>query len=1370
MRKSLICIIVILLSFITTVQSNTQYSFLRLDNLNGLVNNQITCFLKDSEGFIWIGTTAGLSRYDGYEFVNFQHSIGDTASIADNYIVSLQEDKTGNIWIETRWDYVFYDVVKQKFHTNLDEVLGTKNLNDEIQNIYIDEGKRTWIKTYRNGCYELLNYETNKLTMPIMTNAKLTRKVVSFFQKKDCYYYLYDDGFIEVFNASNSQLLNTLDYLVDKINDKSIKTNLYVDNDGDLWFCGNNKGLYQYQKENKVWKHYCVDAGESRLSSDIVTMAVQDEKGLIWIGTDHGGINILNKYNGDIKYLTNQEDNQKSIPQNSITALIVDNNGIIWIGTYKNGLCYYHESIHKFPHYKHLLSDPNSLPYNDVNCFVEDRKGNLWIGTNGGGLIYYNRSKQTYTTYKKKKGGTNSLSSNVIVSLFVDKDDILWIGTFTGGLDKFDGKKFTCYFNDVNNDSSLPNNNIWSITEDDKGVILVGTLGAGIVCFDKNKERFYDLENKGKLGLLSKYINQLYKLRNGNLFIATADGITFYDTKEHRYKNHPYKDTEEPFRISGKSVNAVYEDSRGLLWVASREGTYVINPETNFLKKFTAKDGLSEVFCNCILEDEFHSIWISKSDGLSQIVVNQNMPGSDFNFSVYDYTLEDGLQSKEFNTQAAYKTSKNELIFGGPNGFNMFLAKNIKYNRVVPHVVFTDFTIFKESIKPEEKYDNKVIINKAVSKTKYIEIKHSWNMFSIKFAALDFFIPGKVHFKYKLEGFDTDWREAALNMHEVTYTNLNAGVYKFKVIAKNNDGFSSEEPAELTIRILPPFYASIPAYILYIIVLLAIILFFRYNMLRRERLKFSIEQERILTRRHREMDEMKLRFLTNVSHEFRTPLTLILTPLEKLLKHISNDQDLKMLQIIEKNATHLLMLVNQLLDFRELDLHGLRFHPIYGDVIGFIKEVCSNFSESFSKKSIDFYYKSNREQYMFDFDKDKLQKIMMNLLSNALKFTPESGSVRVNVNIEEHNGKDLILISVKDSGIGIDPEEKEAIFKRFYQSENNKIMGLSGSGIGLNLTKEMVQLHNGTITVNSIPGKGAEFIVSLPVLVVKENNDKVVVSETRLENFQISGKEEPLNVNNKEGYTLLLVEDNLDFRTFMKDSLGSEFNIVEASDGEAAFNQVYNIQPDLIISDVMMPKMDGLELCKKLRGDIRSSHIPIILLTARTADEDKIKGLEIGADDYITKPFNMDLLMLRVHKLIEKRASMQKQFQKNMEVNPSVIKITSMDEKLINKAIGLVEKNMSEDNFSVEELSSQLGMSRVYLYKKLLAITGKTPVEFIRIIRLKRGAQLLRESQMNVAEVAYEVGFNSPRYFSKYFKQEFGKLPSEYAKEFTGDI
>ncbi|MBN2597857.1 MAG: response regulator [Marinifilaceae bacterium] len=1357
-----IILLFVLSSF--SIQAERQYSFLKVDNVDGLINNHVNCTYKDTRGFIWIGTRAGLSRFDGFQFVNYTHTTKDTTTIADNYIENIQEDADGNLWIGTLQGYVVFEINKEKFYRDLSLFIGEKSSSQNIEVLYIDKNKQKWIKPYNQNYYQRVDSVTGKLISVFPVHEKEECCVVNFQQANGDYYYLLSNGIIECYDGENYNLKFRNDHLSGKLGADSLSTALLIDAENDIWLYGNNDGLYQYQIVNEKWNHYTVHSNKIRLTSNIVKRVIQDDKGLIWVGTDHGGIDVINKFSGEVTQIYHQSDNDKSIAQNSITDLYIDDNNIIWIGTFKNGLSYYHESIHKFPHYRHLLSDPSSLPYNDVNCFVEDEKGNLWIGTNGGGLIYFNRHANTFTKYQYEEDKPNSLSGNVVVSLFIDSEKELWVGTYTGGLNRFNGKTFKRYQYSPNKNNGLTSNNIWSINEDNQQNIWVGTLGGGIVIFDRINKIFKPVPNKGNVNLPTKFVKQIYKLNNGNFFIATERGVLFYDLKEQRYKYHPLLARSTPLAISNKTVNAVYEDTRGLLWIASREGLIVVNPNTDFVKSFTVSDGLSEDFISCILEDEFQSIWVSKSSGLSQIVVNQTLPGEEYSFSIFDYTEEDGLQGKEFNTQAAYKTSKNELIFGGSNGFNMFQSKNIRYNQISPKVVFTDFQIFNKSIKPNTPINNKIVLKESITSAKSIELKYSMNVFSIEFTALNFFIPSKIKYQYKLEGFDDDWVSLDANRNRVTYTNLNPGDYYFKVKASNNDGIWNEDYAQLHIIVLPPLYATPFAYLIYILLGVGILGYFRYSMLRKERLKFDVEQGRLQAKRNHDMDEMKLRFLTNVSHEFRTPLTLILAPLDKLLKQTRSESEKKLLDTIERNARQLLNLVNQLLDFRKLELHGLRYNPSYVDIVAFLNEVTHNFEDAFNKKRIKFIFEHSTEHFIFNFDKEKLEKVMMNLLSNALKFTHEKGNVKLKLEVKDEDG--IVNIIIQDNGVGIDEEDIDKIFVRFYQSENNKKLGLSGSGIGLNLAREMIQLHNGIIEVESERGKGAKFKVSLPI-------DKTVIIDNedleRVEDDFVRPEQESESSEKIKKPIILLVEDNIDFRSFMKEALQEQFKIYEAQDGQKGYDTVHKVHPDLIISDVMMPKVDGLELCTMLRKDIRTSHIPFILLTARTADEDKIKGLEIGADDYITKPFNMDLLLLRVRKLLEKRSQFQKQFQKTVDISPSEVQITSMDEKLIKKAVAIVEKNISEAGFSVEDLSKELGMSRVYLYKKLVSITGKSPIEFIRIIRLKRGIQLLEKSQMNIAEIAYEVGFNSPRYFSKYFKEEYGILPTAYVKRHKQD-
>ena len=1349
-----------------SANNGTPYSFIRLNVSDGLVNNQVTCIYKDSRGFVWIGTSSGLSRFDGISFVNYTQSDKDTNSIIDNYINDIQEDGDGRLWIGTRWEYTIFDFNKNIF-IKISDYLRKSGINKQVSNVYIDKNKKIWFRTQNSNRYLNFDPKAKTLTNPFESTVANNVSVSNFFHDGRNYFVLYSNGTIECFDGNTHRLLFIDKYLSDKIDPSNFNGKIFVDGEGDRWIYGNNDGLYHFQLSLKEWSHYTVNSGDIVLSSNLVYKIIQDDKGLIWVGTDHGGIDIINKFSKRIQTIYYQAENPKSLSQNSITDLIIDDNDIIWIGTFKKGLCYYHESIHKFAHYHNIISDKNSLPYSDVNCFTEDKKGNLWIGTNGGGLIYFDRQNKKYTVYKNEETNPNSLSNNVVVSLFIDKDDLLWIGTFTGGLNTFDGRKFTHY---TVSPGGLPNNSIWSITQDNLDRIWIGTLGGGIVLFDKIKKTFTPLLNIGNIELPSLFVNQIFKMKNGNLFIATGVGVIFYDIEENRYRNHPYENKPDPLTISNNNVNWVFEDSRGLLWVASRQGLTMIDPFSGFTKIFSNEDGLPHDIMDCILEDDYHSIWVSKSTGLSQIIVNPVRPGEEYSFTIHHYTEADGLQGQEFNANSCLRTGKGELIFGGPNGFNIFDTKNIKYNKKLPEVVFTDFQIFNKSVGVGEKIGTRIILENSIVNTKEIVIKHSMNVFSIEFAALNSFIPGKLKYKYQLEGFDKDWIEVDGNTRKAVYTNLNAGTYTFKVMACNNDGIWNEDYSKLQITILPPFFASPIAYVLYFIVIVLILIYFRYSMLKKERFKFKVEQERLVARRNHELDEMKLKFLTNISHEFRTPLTLILTPLEKLLKTEREGSEKKLLETVDRNARNLLDLVNQLLDFRKLDLYGLKYQPSYGDVIAFLQEVCDNFSNSFQRKGVHLEFKSELTQFYFEFDSNKFQKAMMNLISNALKFTNPGGRVIVSADLngQQENGNQQIVIKIKDSGIGIREDELEKIFDRFYQSQNNVSLGISGSGIGLNLAREMIMLHGGNIAVNSIPGEGSEFVVYLPVKSDEESYHGKISEVVKETDKETNLSEMPSD--NRP--SVLLIEDNFEFRIFMKESLEEQYTVYEAEDGIEGYNMVNKIIPDLIISDVMMPRMDGLEMCRKLKTDIRTSHIPFIILTARTADEDKIKGLEIGADDYITKPFNMDLLLLRIQNLMEKRSKIHNHFRKNIDFTPSEVEIPSMDEKLIKKAIAFVNKNIAEPGLSVEDLSRELGMSRVYLYKKLLAITGKTPVEFIRIIRLKRGTQLLEKSQMSVSEVAYAVGFNSPRYFSKYFHDEFGMLPKEYTKKFgktTGD-
>ncbi|WP_338239265.1 two-component regulator propeller domain-containing protein [Persicobacter diffluens] len=1350
-----------MLTFLTLISfhyfalaENLSNTFLRLSYNEGLVNNQATCIYKDSRGFLWFGTSSGLSRYDGQNFKNYTHQEKDTFSIQDNYIQEIVEDQNQDLWIKLRWNYAIFDFDQGKFFY-APHRLQEMGIGLDVDRIYFDLHKQMWVKTSQTNNYQRYDADKKQLVDVFGESSYKEAIPIDFIQFENQYYCLYEDGTIEVFRADDLRLLYRSEYLKSKIKSKYAAGGIYVDRKGKLYVYGDSNGVYCYYPLDKQWIHLGAEANPYSISSDLVSGVLQDDKGRIWISTDHGGVNIFSENLEKLETFYHQPENRKSLSQNSITTMMKDDEGIIWLATYKNGISYYHDAFFKFEHFENIITSPNPLPFNDVNCFAEDKAGNLWIGTNGGGLLYYDRKKEQYTIYKNDPEDAHSLSNNVVVNLLLDQEGQLWVGTYTGGLNRFDGKKFHRY---ILKDEMLADyfvNSIWCLAELNERYIWLGTLGAGILVLDKKTGQFSKPENTGNMTLPNDFVNHIHVLKDGNLLIATALGIVFYDVDKKSYSNNLYHEGNEKFKISNDNVNDVYEDSRGLLWIASREGLTMIDPVVGKSFLLDKEHDLPQDIMNCILEDNLGNLWVSKSSGISKLQIIRQQ--GEWQFDVQSFGQEDGLQGLEYNVNAKIRTNAGELAFGGFNGFNLFNPEKIEYKQFESKVIFNDLQLNNRSVKIGEQISGQVLLEKSIEVADQITLPPSVNVFSIDFTAVDY-STGSTKYAYKLEGFEENWTQTAEQYSKVTYTNLYPGTYLLKVKATRSSEFP-ESFASIKIVVEPPFYLSPAAFLIYFFLLFLSIFASTYFFVRRQRSKLLAEQRKIEREQNQRLDEIKLKFLTNISHEFRTPLTLILTPLEKLIKLNQGNNQYGSLKVIERNAQELLYLVNQLLDFRKLDLHGLEFHPSYGDIVPFVRQICEMFNDSFQRSEINFEFHTDKDAVSFLFDKDKVRKILMNLLGNAIKFTPARGrvTVRINIALGYFLKGDGLELTVCDSGVGIAADDLEHIFTRFYQSSNVEDLGKGGSGIGLNLVKEMVTLHQGQIEVDSTPGAGTEFRVYLP-LIYHQSSD--------MEVQQVEG-ENTLLPEEKQGNqpTILLVEDNPDFRHFMKEALEGKYQVVEAEEGAKGLELTRKLLPDLVISDVMMPVMDGLELCKTIKSEAEISHIPVILLTARTADEDKIKGYEIGADDYITKPFKMDLLLKRIDQYMARREKAQKNFQKKLEVSPAEVEITPLDEKLINNALKIVEENIGKSDFSVEEMSKELGMSRVHLYKKLTAITGKSPVEFIRIIRLKRGKKLLEKSQMTVSEVAYEVGFNSPRYFSKYFAKEYGMLPSKYLKK-----
>lgn len=1366
-----------LLASAQLMAQSSEIKFSHLDTKDGLSNNQVNAIWKDQQGFMWFGTLSGLNRYDGYNFKVYKFDHEDSTSIADSYIEDIFEDHQSNLWVRTRKGLNIYDPIHDIFHRDITSHLRDLQIDaSDIVDIVEDRDHNYWYVSADSGLfkYQPQTASTQRYAS-VSTNQQsiYPTSVTAVELDKEGYLWLvHEDGVFEKLNTKNGKVIFRSFQLAEKNHYAHMDYQMMLDAEGESWFYvfERAKGLFHYQKDKDQLLHFHDKCTTAQLNTNIVHSVVQDDEGKIWIGTDHGGINLLDKTDFSVRYLLHQPEQKNSLSLNSINALYRQDNGSVWVGTYKKGIDLYHDNLFKFRLFRNNPSEPESLPYDDVNAFEEDSLGNLWIGTNGGGLIYFDRQKNSYTQYQHEPSDPNSISNDVVISLFLDSHHKLWVGTYHGGLNYFDGKRFVKYRHDPEEESSLADDRVWDIYEDSQGNIWVATLGGGLDLLDKKNDGFIHFRYGDINSVNSDYISSIDEDSQGNIWIGSAYGVDVYNNSNRRFI-HYLPEEGNPASLSNINVNFVYVDSRDNVWIGTREGLNLYNREDNTFRVFRKEDGLPDNTMLSMREDDQHNYWISTPKGLSKLkLLGTNLIKDEAVFS--SYSEAEGLQGIEFNVKASYKTRKGELVFGGPNGFNLFDPEKIRVNKNIPEVVLTDLRIFNKSIAVGKKRNDRILLEKSLNHIDQITLNPGEDMISFEFAALNYFHPEHNEYAYQLAGFNKNWITSSSSSRTATFTNLSPGDYTLKIKASNNDGFWSPEVKELKIKVLPPLWKTKYAFMFYAFVLISALWLARKIMLERVRLKFMMEQQQQEARQLHEVDMMKIKFFTNISHEFRTPLSLIISPLERMLKETKDTEQLKHFNLIHRNAKRLLTLVNQLLDFRKIEEQGIKLNPAEGDMISFIREIVYSFVDLSENKNIALDFRTEVNEINTHFDRDKLEKILFNLLSNAFKFTPEQGRVSVQVDWEKaertQHGYPWLKIMVSDTGIGIPKEKHQDIFRKFFQNEIPGTFINQGSGIGLAITQEFVRLHGGKIRVDSESGKGATFSVLLPVEPL--NIEPIESSSVLPDELVYDGDseqsitEEPL-ARDDDKPLVLLVEDHEDFRFYLKDNFKHAYRIIEARNGVEAWAMTKKHIPDLIVSDVMMPEMNGIDFCEKVKNDRRSSHIPVILLTAKSAEDQKVEGFSVGADDYVGKPFNFEILESRIKNLIAQRETLKKSFLKRAEIEPEKIKISSVDEKLMKSAIKVVEDNIANPEFSVEELSRELGMSRVHLYKKLLALTGKSPIEFIRIIRLKRALQLLKESQMTVAEVAYEVGFNNPKYFSKYFKMEFNILPSQYVNQ-----
>lgn len=1353
-----------ILSSLLLLLSLTAYAvddirFMHLTIKDGLSDNEINHIARDSRGFIWISTAHGLCRYDGYSFKNFLKDSDNPESLPYYNVSKVQEDADGLLWVSfSSARYACYDPRKEKF-MDADKILSDRyGISEKPELIYIDSHKNLWVATVGGS---LIRHERkNGKNHTIAGSKRHGIQVTDMHDDSKGIVRIYADGYFDHIDRASNKIDYSNDYLTGQPR-QGVVFRVFCDPGGDYWiYCANDTWLFR--SASKEWTRLTGNDSGYKLSGNNVRDICSDHNGRTWLAIDNGGINIVDKNTLRVEYIQNDMSDSRSLSQNSVTCLYADSDGGVWAGTFKRGVSYYNKSLFKFRTdcFQTIRNSHNFTP--DVSAITEDKEGNLCMGVPNGILRVDRESKSREFIPSPFASGPQQ-SDDVIVSMLTDKKGRIWLATYNHGLISFDGKAFRHHALDSTNPMAAVNKTIWSLACDRNGYIWIGTWGDGLYGIDPETERITAYNDDYS----HDQIASICLSKDGNIYMGTTYGLLIYDPVNRKFEKI-LGDRKGERSFNSSLMVHVYEDSRGLLWLSTREGVDIYDRRNDMV--ITPVDQLKQAIIHGVVEDNDKNIWVTTSQGLFHIVVNSDPESQAYTFSHRKYNDLSILDDFDFNARAIFRHSSGTIVTGGVNGISLIDPSNLKYDTSTPQVHFTSVQLFNRDVRIDSIYDGCRVMDMAPDYTEALHLNHDQNVFSVTFSAMNYVLPEKTTYMYMLEGFDSDWTVS--NSNKLTYTNLAPGEYTLKIKAVNNDGYASEKAAELKIVIAPPFYRSWMAYVIYFLLFACVVLLLRAYMKHNEKQKYKLLEIQQEARKKHEIDDMKMRVFTNISHDLRTPLTLILTPIEYVISNIDNPELKEKLEMARNNAVRLLNMVNQLLDFRKSNMTGHNLNPTRGNIVETVHTICDNFMEYSEHRNINLTFYSSVKSLWMMFDEDKVNKIVMNLLSNAFKFTPEGGRVDVSLDVIPSNGStpEILELKVADNGCGISDEHKKLIFDRFYQVPQKGGRPATGSGVGLNLVKEFVTLHNGSIDVCDNIGKGAVFIVNIPIIKAEEvveapaeeKREKTAAENVAAEPSTDKKKPEDNAETNKRP-VVLIVDDNDDFRNFMKDCLRKDYTVHEADNGETAWKLIPELQPDIVISDVMMPEMDGNELCRLVKNDIRTSHILVILLTARAAKEHELKGLESGADDYITKPFNLDIFTRKVKNLLQYRRDSHKQ---QMEIAPSKINITPLDQKLMQKAIRYVEDNLSRSELSVEELSSELGMSRVHLYKKMVSITGKTPIEFIRIIRLKRAAQLMTESQLSIAEITYQTGFNNLNLFRKYFKAEFGILPSEYQTKY----
>ena len=1349
--------------------------FDKLSLQDGFSSSRANDIIQDKNGYIWIGTWNGLNRYDGYEVKEYIPDFRDSTTLSNREVVSLLEGSNDNIWIGTTSGLNCLNLRTNK--------MCSYPFQNRIISLLEDDEGLIWVGT-SNGGLHILNPETGESKNYF--NGYTVSDIC--YDSRGIFWLATYNGLIQ-FDKVNQ---NNRFYYHNENDPNSISNNTVTQikesADGKLWVGTWGGGLNRIEVFPEVdslhISHFNSSAEHGSLTSNVIYRIFIDEFENVWCGTWDKGVMLLEAReqakdpSEAVVYSYKSSANDiNSLSGNNISSLFVDRTGILWVGAAKlDRTSIVNNGIHRFK--IHGEAD-GKFSFRNVRSFTQ-QDSFIWVGTSFE-LKLYQQGEDSFSQIKDLRDfaythNGNSYAASSIISLECNKHG-LWVGTDDAGLLFYPGysaiekknPKFE-YFN-TNTSVALPGNKINVLKSSDKydNVVWVGTQQRGVakLTYTKGevKTRIFTGGNDDK-HLSDNNTRTIYEDHDGLVWIGTQNGLNCLnpETMEIKKFYHSFKDDKS---INDNVINVIYEDTSGNLWIGTNSGInrkyverFPDGTEKVAFESYPHVEDVGNGIITNILEDETGTLWIKPYRGIVKFNPQKERV-------IKSYVTKEYL-TLSVETNAGLRTTDGKIFLGEDKGFIYFYPDSLFKNTLAPKVCITDCIILNKSVVDSDKRDRIIgdTITYAIPFAEKLNFSFKDQVITFMFSAMDYKDPNRNEYAYFLEGYDNIWNEVGVR-NSATYTNIPPGDYVFHVKAANSDGRWSENSASIQFTVSPPWWKTIWALIAYAVGIISTLYFFKEYSLIQVREKSRIKLELIQNEKEQHLNELKTQFFTDITHEFRTPLTLIQGPAEEL-KKLGKESPymLKQADLILKNTNRLLRLINQLMDFRKVDRGKMALQLQSYSVTHLMNELYESFKGVADSRDIEFNLEMAQEKIMAYVDGDKLEKIMFNLVSNAFKYSDDNGTIIIRAAIEESDDKEVLAIEVEDDGIGIGLDNKKRIFERFFQTHEKRTH--STGGIGLYLSKTFVEQHGGTIQVDSDYGQGSCFRVVIPTRnnEVDENTPKseLVSDNIEISSSNVEDESSQVVMPHESGkvFDVLIVEDDSDLNDFIVSGLSHEFNVVGVFNGNEGFEQAKTLNPDIIVTDVMMPGMDGFEMCRKIRKDVTTSHIPVIFLSAKTMMDDEIKGLELGAIDYIYKPFNINALQLKVHNVLNGRKKIHDQMRKEKILEPEMIELTSLDEKLLKDAVDAVNKYLDDPTFDVVKFSEVIGLSANQAYRKIKALTGQTVKEFIRNQRLKTAASLLLQKKRSISEIIYMVGFSSPSYFTRCFKEFYKCTPKEY--------